>query len=147
MPVNGKRYDWESITTLTISGVVVDYEGIDYSDKREVTSVHGKGSKPRGFGEGNYTAEGKTSLLKEEWLKLEAALAITSPNQAVYTHKPFPITVKYKNNDQPVPQVDVLRGVKLTGISDSRKQGDAKSVVELTFNITGGILRNGVEPV
>jgi hypothetical protein len=146
MPVNGKRYDWESITITAPSGVMVDIQSIEYSDKREVTPVHGKGSKPRGYGEGNYEAEGKMTVLKEEFGTLLLVLAALGGGK-LYAHKPFPIAVTYNNADQPVPQADVLRGVKLTDLGDARKQADTKSEVEIGFKITGGILRNGVEPV
>jgi len=146
MSVNGQRYDWESIKVTMPQGQVVDIQAISYKDSLDVEHVHGKGSRPRGYGTGNYTASGEIEIDKEEMQILLVGLSVLSGGKGYMRHKPFPIVVEYKNDDQPM-QVDVLKGVKLTEFDEARKQGDKSSTVKIPFIITKGINRNGQEAI
>lgn len=141
--INGKRYGWEDISIVFPSGVMVTITEIEYSDKKDNEALYGKGSNPNGYGEGNYSAEGKAKMSREEYESFTTALlALGAPS--IYQHKPFPVIVNYANADQ-IPITDTLRSCKLKSTSNGPKQGDKSVEVEIGFDIFGGILWNGKE--
>ncbi|MCC5911321.1 MAG: hypothetical protein JJT76_12870 [Clostridiaceae bacterium] len=135
--INGKRYGWEDISTRLPTGELVDYENIDYSDEKEIEEKYGKGSNPRGYGSGNYKAEAKVTMLREEFQRSIVAYA-NSTRRTIYTLPPFPITVSYANEDNPTV-TDVLRQCKIKKISTSGSQGESDVKVELELAVLGGI--------
>lgn len=139
--INGKRYAWEDISIRLPHGLLLDVESIEYSDKKEVEAVYGKGSNPRGYSAGNYSAEGKLTLLREEFNRLLDH--VRSLGVTLYNLPPFPITVGYANEDEPAT-TDVLKGCKITETSNSNSQGDQSVKVDLSLKILGGIDWNGV---
>lgn len=141
--INGKRYGWEDITIRLPHGPLLDVDSIEYSDKKEIEPVYGKGSSPRGYGTGNYSAEGKITLLREEYLRLVAHAK--ARGVSFYGLPPFTITVSYANEDQPTT-TDVLRGCKITERSSSASQGDQSVKVELSIIILNGIDSDGLSP-
>ncbi|WP_027364022.1 hypothetical protein [Desulfotruncus alcoholivorax] len=141
--INGKKYSWEDISVMLPHGEAVDIQGIEYSDGKEIEAVYGKGSNPTGYGAGNYSAEGKLTLLKEEHDKFIAYAK--RQKTSLYKLPPFPITVSYANEDQPT-KTDVLKSCKINKVSHSGSQGDKQSKVEYEINILGGIVRDGLEP-
>jgi len=143
MAVNGKKYSWEDITATMPHGVLIDIDSIEYSDGKEMELQYGKGSLPTGYGTGNYSSEGKVSLMREEFNRLlNYAKGL---GKSLYTLPPFPITAAYANDDQPTT-TDVLKGVKFSKTSTSVSQGDKNVKVDLDILIVGGIAWNGVQP-
>lgn len=140
--INGKKYSWEDITITFPHGVMVDVSEIEYSDKKETEAQYGKGATPTGYGEGNYSAEGKAKMKREEFELLKASL-VKLGAKSIYKHKPFPITVGYANDDQPTV-TDTLKACKITAMSNGPKQGDKSVDVEIELLILGGIDWNGV---
>lgn len=139
--INGKRYAWEDVSIRLPHGLLLDVDSVEYSDKKEIEPVYGKGSNPRGYGSGNYSAEGKLTLLREEFNRLldyAKSLGVT-----LYGLAPFPVTVSYANEDEPTT-TDRLTGVKITEVRSSAGQGDQSVKVDLSIKILGGILWNGV---
>lgn len=53
LKVNGKAYDWGDVD-LKIPGLNIQVQEISYDDELEIEEVYGSGSKPRGYGTGNY---------------------------------------------------------------------------------------------
>jgi hypothetical protein len=141
--INGKKYSWEDITATLPHGVLIDVENVEYSDGKEVEAQYGKGSMPTGYGQGNYSAEGKISLLREEFNRLLAYAK--SQGKSLYNLPPFPITVSYANEDQPTV-TDILKSVKFAKTSVSAGQGDKSVKVDLDIQIIGGIAWNGITP-
>lgn len=140
--INGKKYSWEDITVFLPSGIAVDIDSVEYSDKKDSESVYGRGSNPRGYGEGNYSATAKASLLREEYNKfLDYARRIGKP---IYKVPPFPITVSYANEDQPIT-IDKLPSCKLKAVSGGGgSQNDKSLKIELEFDVHAPIIWNGV---
>ncbi|MCL4514151.1 MAG: hypothetical protein M1379_00930 [Firmicutes bacterium] len=139
--INGKRYDWEDVTIALPHGTLIDVEGIDYSDKKEVEAVYGKGTNPQGYGAGNYSAEGKLSLKREEFNRLVDYAKQNA--KSLYGLPPFPISVSYANEDERLA-TDKLQQCKITGTSNATKQGDKSVNVEIDLTILGGINWNGL---
>lgn len=140
--INGKRYSWEDITITLPTGVIVGIKDIDYGDKKEFEALYGKGSDPVAYGAGNYSAQGKMKVTREEFDKLNY-YAVAS--RGFYNIRPFPVTVAYSNEDRPV-STDVLKSCKFTERSWKGAEGDKELNVELTFLILDGIYPNGVAP-
>jgi hypothetical protein len=140
--INGKKYSWEDITITFPQGTMVDVTEIEYSDKKEGEELYGKGSHPQGYGEGNYSAEGKAKMRREEYEKFTSALMKGA--SSIYNHSPFPVVVSYANTDQ-ATVTDTLRSCKLQSISTGPKQGDKSVDMEIQFKILGGILWNEKE--
>ncbi len=140
--VNGKYYDWADITINLPHGQLVDVHGIEYSDKLEKELVYGKGGKPVGWARGNYEAEGKLTLLLEEWEKFREWAS--GQGRTLFQLDPFPITVAYADDGSAVT-TDTLKQCILTERSTGPKQGDKGLEVELSFLIVDGIDSNGYE--
>ena len=66
LKVNGKNYDWGDVD-VKFPGLVLQVQEISYDDEQEMEESYGRGSKPRGFGTGNYKASGKLSLLRDDY--------------------------------------------------------------------------------
>jgi len=142
MSVNGKYFSWEDITIFLPQGALLDVQDIEYSDEKEVEEVYGKGSKPVGYGRGNYKGAGKLTLKREGYDQLMAYCK--TQGKAFYGLDPFPITVSYANsNDAPV--TDKLKDCKFTKRDFKGAQGDKSVNVELPFIIIGGINSDGVD--
>ncbi|MBE3574540.1 MAG: hypothetical protein IMW99_03660 [Firmicutes bacterium] len=142
MPINGKKYSWEDITIKLPHGTLIDVDSIEYGDKIEKEALYGKGSNAQGYGLGNYSAEGKLSLRREEFEKL---IAHAKQNGgSLYGLKPFTITVAYaKDGDQTT--MDTLKSCSFTETSSSSKQGDKEVKVDLSFLILDGIKWNDLD--
>ncbi|MCL6612630.1 MAG: hypothetical protein K6T66_13935 [Peptococcaceae bacterium] len=141
--INGKSYSWEDISVVMPHGEMVNFLNVDYSDGKEIEPTYGKGSNPTGYGTGNYSAEGKLTLKKEEhdkfvdWAKKQ--------NKSLYRLPPFPVTVSYANEDQPT-KTDILKSCKIVKVSQSGGQGDKELKVEYEIKILDGIWRDGLPP-
>lgn len=142
MAINGKRYSFEDITATMPHGTLIDFESIEYSDKIEIEASYGKGSNPRGYGRGNYSAEAKVIMLREEFNRLLEHLK-GQGIKALYRTPPFTITVSYANDDQPM-STDVLRDCVFTERSGSSSQGDSSTKVELSLLVLSPIEYNGL---
>ena len=144
MPVNGKVYDWEDITIGLPYGVAIGIESIDYDDAKEAELVYGKGGKAMGYGRGNYEANAKITILRDEFDRL---LDYTKEvGKALYAISPFSITVNYANDGES-PRTDVIKGAKLTKQAHKAAQGDKKISVDLELLVTDQIVRDGVKAV
>lgn len=136
--VNGQSYDWESIEVNLPYGPIIQIESIEYGDKQEAEANYGRGDKPTGFGQGNYSAEGKLTIKREELIKLEA-YRVAQKKASIYKLPLFPIVVSYANDDQ-LTIVDVLPQCKFTERQTSPKQGDKSVNVDLSFIVLAPIV-------
>jgi len=136
--INGRKYDWESLTVIGPSGIMFDIEGIDYSDGVEIKERYGKGSVPRGYGNGNYSGEGSLTMNLDEWDRFKVTLL-----PAIYEHSPFPVIISYANDDNPVV-TDKLPFIKIIKVSTSNTQGsDNAGQKKIDFKMLSPIIYNG----
>lgn len=142
MAVNGRVYDWESITANMPHGPLVDFGSIEYSAEVEKSLVYWRGSRPRGYGKGKAKAEAKVSLKREEFDRIVAYAR--SQARPILNLNPFPITVSYADAGS-TTTTDILRGVVITKVSSQGSEGDAELKVDLDLLVTGGINYNGVD--
>ncbi len=126
--INGIEYGWSSIR-VTINGTVLaGIRGISYTKTREKEYIHGAGSEPVSFGQGNTTYEGSLTLLKSE---LEA-LKNSAPNRSIVDIPPFSVTVSFVP-DGAQPVTELLKNVVFTEQVMDGSQGDMSFELELPF--------------
>ena len=103
-----------------------------------------KKKKPRGYGEGNYKASGKVTLLRDDYDGLlDYCKRTGTPLYRLLFGK---VTVSYAN-DGDRTRTDVLNKVTITKNSHKAAQGDKSLSVDLDLLIVGGIVRDGVKPM
>lgn len=139
--VNGKAYDWSEVD-LHIPGLNIEVQEISYEDELEKEVVYGMGSKPRGYGQGNYKVSGKISLLRDDYDDLVAYCQSTgTPFYKLVIEK---IVVSYGNENRPIT-TDVLTKITLTKRTGGGKQGDKNLIVDLDMLIFGELTANGLK--
>lgn len=140
--VNGKVYDWSSVT-IGVSGMEnIEPLEITYEDEQEFEPVYGKNGKIRGFGTGNQKNSVKISMLREDFN--EMCRVIKSKGYKNFFKFDIPkITVSYAD-DGAETCTDVLTNVKLSKRSLKAAQGDKSMKVDLDAMAMGGIKINGL---
>lgn len=143
LKVNGKAYDWGDVD-LHLPGVVIEPQEISYDDELEKELAYGLGSKPRGYGRGNYKASGKLSLLRDDYDDL---LDYCRQQNIPFFKMEFPrVVVSYANEGDRTRQ-DVLNRVSFSKRSNKASQGDKNLKVDLDLMIAGVIEQDGVPSI
>jgi len=140
--INGKYYDWEDVSINFAHGPLIDVQSIEYSDEQETEEVYGKGSKPRGYGHGNYKASGKVTFTREEYDRL--IVWAKTQGRPLYDLNYFNATVSFAD-DGTQAHTDTLQECKFNKRSFKAKQGDKKNEVDLDIAIIGGIKSDDYE--
>ncbi|WP_427340606.1 hypothetical protein [Caloranaerobacter sp. DY30410] len=143
MKINGKRYDWSDVD-INLPGLNIEILEISYDDELEKELQYGKGSKPKGYGTGNYKPSGKISLSREEFNNLLEYCK--KKNVPLYKLEIPKMVVSYANDNFPT-QTDVLPNVSFTKTSAKAAQGDKSLKVDLDLLIAGPIIWNGVKAI
>jgi len=141
LKVNGKTYDWADVD-IKLPGLSIEFQEISYDDELEKELAYGKGQKPRGYGEGNYKAEGKVTLLRDDYdTLLDYCKSKGVPIFKLVIPK---IVVSYANEGDRT-RSDVLNTVTFTKRSNKAAQGDKSIKVDLDMLIVDGIESDGVK--
>ncbi len=141
--VNGKAYDWADVN-LFLPGLVIEPQEISYEDELEKELAYGLGSRPRGYGRGNYKATGKLSLLRDDY---DALLDHCKQQGTAFFSLEFPkVVVSYANEGDAIRQ-DVLNRVSFTKRSNKAAQGDKNLKVDLDLMIAGMVEHDGVKSI
>lgn len=143
LKVNGRAYDWGDVD-LKIPGLNLEIQEISYDDELEKEVAYGMGQKPRGYGEGNYKASGKLSLLRDDFDELLDYCKRT--DTALYRLIFDKIAVSYAN-DGGRTRTDILNKVTITKASHKAGQGDKNLKIDLDLLIVGEIKRDGVAAI
>jgi hypothetical protein len=141
--INGKVYDFGDVS-VKLPGTELIVQEISYSDELEKELAYGKGHKPRGYGTGNYKADGKLSLLKEDYDQL--INYCKQQGVAFYSLVISKIIVSYANGEERTTS-DVLNKVTFTKANNKAAQGDKSLKIDIDFLIVGEIKRNGLNAV
>lgn len=142
--INGKMYDWSSIDISLSSLGDIEAQSIDYGDSVDREAVYGRGNIPRGYGEGNYSASGKMTILKEDFNTITDYCK--RKNIPLYKLQIPKIVVSYANDGEKA-QRDVINKVMIQKIDNKGSQGDKKLTVDLELFIYGVIERDGVSSI
>lgn len=140
--INGRKYDWASISIKAPSGDVIGISEISYNDECGASPRYGRGQNPIGYGVGNYKGEGSMSLDRDEYELLRQAVG-----GKVLAADPFNIVVAYENEDMALV-TDTLPDVKITKQDTGGKQGDEEAgTMKLDFMIMSPIKWNDEEAI
>lgn len=143
LKVNGKAYDWGDVN-LQLPGVAIEPQEISYDDELEKEVAYGLGSKPRGYGRGNYKASGKLTLYRDDY---DVLLDYCRQQNVPFFALEFPkVIVSYANEGDRTRQ-DVLNRVSFTKRSNKAAQGDKSLKVDLDLMIAGMIEHDGVAAI
>lgn len=141
--INGRCYDWNSVT-LGISGCEnVEPTEISYDAERDEEVIYGKGGDPRGYGTGNRKNSVKMSMLREDFDEICSVLQ-TKGVKSFFNHAFKKITISYGNDGQKVV-TDTLTNVKFSKFSGKASQGDKSIKVDLEGFAFGGVNINGMK--
>lgn len=144
MKVNGKRYDWADVDIKLPGLGDIEVLEISYDDELEKELQYGKGSKPKGYGTGNYKPNAKLSLSREEFNKILEYCK--KQKMALYEVEIPKIIVSYANDNYPIV-TDVLPNVSFSKNSAKAAQGDKSIKVDLDLLVSGVIVWNGVKAI
>ncbi|WP_270815169.1 hypothetical protein [Hungatella effluvii] len=143
LKVNGRSYSWGDVD-LKIPGLDIEVQEISYDDELEKEAQYGRGQMSRGYGEGNYKASGKISLLRDDFdTLLDYCRRTGTPLYRLLFPK---IAVSYAN-DGGRTRTDILNKVTITKLSQKAAQGDKSLKVDLDLLIVGDIKRDGVAAI
>lgn len=135
--INGKAYDFSSITIDVDGCKGIEPVGIDYGDSQEVELIHKKNGGIRGYGVGNLDGDGKLTLLREDFNTL-----MDQYKGGFYKILIPKITVSYAEEGA-TTVTDTLTKIKFTERKISTKQNDKSVQIELPFKILGGVKFDG----
>lgn len=140
--INGKCYDWSSVT-IDISGMdSIELQEISYDDEQELEVVYGKGGKIRGYGTGNQKNSVKLSMAREDFNEMIRVI-MSKGYRSFYKYIIPKIVVSYADEGTQTT-TDVLTKVKLSKRSLKAAQGDKTMKVDLDGVAIGGIKMNGL---
>ena len=131
--INGKVYDWSSVT-ITASGMEnMEPMEISYDDEQEI----------RGYGTGNQKNSVKLSLLREDFN--EMCRVIQSKGYKNFYKYVIPKIVVNYADEGAATCTDVLTNIVLSKRSFKAAQGDKSMKVDLDGIAMGGIKINGLD--
>ncbi len=140
--INGKCYDWSSVT-INVSGMdSIELQEISYDDEQELEAIYGKGGKIRGYGTGNQKNSVKLSMTREDFNEMIRVIK-SKGYKSFYKYIIPKITVSYAD-DGVATTTDVLTNVKFSKRSLKAAQGDKNMKVDLDGMAMGGIKMNGL---
>lgn len=140
--INGKCYDWSSVT-INVSGMdSIELQEISYDDEQELEAIYGKGGKIRGYGTGNQKNSVKLSMQREDFDEMIRVIK-SKGYKSFYKYIIPKITVSYADEGAPTV-TDVLTNVKFSKRSLKAAQGDKSMKVDLDGIAVGGIKMNGL---
>lgn len=143
LKVNGSTYSWGDVD-VKMPGLAVVVQEISYDDEQEMEEAYGKGTRPRGYGKGNYKASGKMSMLRDDY---DDVLDYCRRMKIPFFGVELPMVVVSYGNEGGRTRMDVLKKVVFTKRSHKAAQGDKSLTVDIDLMIVGGIVEDGVEPV
>lgn len=140
--INGKCYDWSSVT-INVSGMdSIELLEISYDDEQELEAIYGAGGKIRGYGTGNQKNSVKLSMAREDFNEMIRVI-MSKGYKSFYQYMIPKITVSYADEGV-VTTTDILTNVKISKRSLKAAQGDKSMKVDLDGMAMGGIKLNGL---
>ena len=141
--INGKCYDWSSVT-INVSGMdSIELQEISYDDEQELEPIYGKGGKLRGYGTGNQKNSVKLSMQREDFDEMIRVIK-SKGYKSFYKYMIPKIIISYADEGAQTI-TDVLTNVKFSKRSLKAAQGDKSMKVDIDGIAVGGIKMNGLE--
>lgn len=141
--VNGKIYDWSSVTIKLKGAEAIEPDEISYDRERETELKYGKGGKPIGYGTGKKTNTVKMTLLREHYDELCRIAKKKRVKELAKLEIPV-ITVSFADTGKKT-STDKLKKVIFNKESFKTAEGDKENTVSLEGFAFGGIVSNDLE--
>lgn len=141
--INGKVYDWSSITVAASGMENMEVQEISYDDEQESEAIYGKGGRIRGYGTGNQKNSVKLSMLREDFNEM-CRIIKSKGYKNFYKYVIPKITVSYADEGA-ATCTDTLNKVVISKRSFKAAQGDKSMKVDLDGMAMGGIKINGLD--
>lgn len=134
--VNGRKYAWQDISIIFANQLAMGCQDISWDEEKESEGVYGMGSKPIGYSQGNWKANGKITILVEDYQTfLTYAKGTTG---GLFSMKPFNIILSYANDEEPPHSIKLMQCL-ITKKGRKASQGEKKNTVDIDFEIYGDI--------
>lgn len=128
MAFNSNDYGWKNISVGVNGTLIESIQGASWKEKVDSAPVYGKGNKPRGIQDGNYSYEGQLTLLQSDF----RAILKASGNKGLKGLRDMVIDVAYEDDLGGLMTTSCV-GVRITEIGEESKQGDKEIPVTLPF--------------
>ena len=127
--INGKAYDWSSVT-INVSGMEnIEPTEISYDDEQELEAIYGRGGGIRGFGTGNVKNSVKLSMLREDFN--EMCRVIKSKGYKNFHKYVIPKVVVSYADDGATTCTDTITNLRFSKRSFKTAQGDKSVKIDL----------------
>ena len=110
---------------LKIPGLNIQVQEISYDDELEIEEVYGYGSKPRGYGTGNYKASGKLSMLRDDYDDL---LAYCKQKGVPFYKMELPSIIVSYANEGARTKIDELKFLSTPSARRAKAKTETKSL-------------------
>ena len=130
--INGKAYDWASITIELFGFLVKGVSAIKYKRKQEKVDNYGSGTEPVSRGYGKVSYEGSITLDQIEINRIQNAIP---DGQSLSDISPFSVTVVYQVGTK--LRTDKLKNVEFMEQGVDTKSGDTNIEGEIPIMIAG----------
>ncbi len=141
--INGKCYDWSSVTIGIPGAESMEPTEISYSDEQEHEGIYGRGGRYRGYGTGNYKASVSMTMVREDFNELQRLAGRMGVRNFFDVVIPK-IVVSYADTGA-ATTTDILTNVKFGKRDTSAKQGDKNITMKIEGTPYGGIRWNGMD--
>jgi hypothetical protein len=141
--INGKCYDWSSVTISIPGAESMEPTEISYNDEQEHDGVYGKKGRYRGYGTGNYKASVSLTMLREDYEELQR-LAKAKGYKSIYDYVIPKIVVSYADTGASTV-TDTLTNIVFGKRDTGAKNGDKSITMKLDGTPYGGIKWNGMQ--
>jgi len=130
--INGKAYDWASVTIMIGSQVLFGVTSISFSEKQNIKPIYNAGVYPIGYGLGKVQTNVKLTIDQDEYQILRA-----SANEfKVQNIRPFDIYVIFFDEYDNLPLNFIIKNCKISNDSFNLTQNSSNSYVELDIIAT-----------
>ncbi len=134
--INGKVFDWSSVTIKLTGCEGIEPTEISYNDESGKELIYGKGGRIRGYGTGERKNSVKLTLLREDYMVLVDY--IRKNKKGFYSLVIPNIVVSYADSGA-TTNTDTLKQVTFDKRDFSAKQGDTSLTVSVEGYALGGI--------
>ena len=129
--INGREYGWADIICTIGDVPVTGIVAIKYEEEQEKENVYGAGRHPVSRGYGRIKTTASITVLVSTAMALKAK----APNGQLHRIAPFPITVNYQPDNQPLV-THILKNCEFQKTPFEWKEGDMHKEVELPLIVS-----------
>jgi hypothetical protein len=123
------EYQWKDISVVILGRTIEGIVDVSYKDSEELEYVRGRGDKPLAIVSGNFSCEGKITLLQSELMALRDVARKAGKR---LTEISFDITHSYENAEG-VATTDQVIGARVKETEQKIAQGDKFQKVDLPY--------------